>query len=193
MENKRAWRSLVNLSIFLTMMSIRTTGFLCIGSGQTLLKSIDLLFMSETGIRSALTGQRSFSSSGRKICLTMKYDETKPSKTTGAGKSRNGPSRKASGVSSSLSNNDGKDKNQESSGVRLNKCLHELSRRGADDAISEGRVTINNKIATNGMRVQRRDVVRLVSLSTLFSAQMMFLLNLPNNFSDVDLVHFRPS
>jgi S4 domain len=167
MENRRVWRSLVNLFILLTMMSMRTTGFICIGSGQTLLKSIDLLFIPRTDIRSMLTVERSFSSSGRKICLAMKYDETKPYKKTDAGKSRNGPSRKASGASSSPSNNDGKDKNQESSGVRLNKCLHELSRRGADDAISEGRVTINNVLATNGMRVQKRDIVRLVSFSVL--------------------------
>jgi S4 domain len=169
MENKRGWGCLVNLSILLTMMSMRTTGFMCIGSGQTLLKRIDLLFMPRTDIRSMLTVERSFSSIGRKICLAMKYDETKPYKKTDAGKSISGPGRKASGASSSSSNNDGKDKNQESSGVRLNKCLHELSRRGADDAISEGRVTINNVLATNGMRVQKRDVVRLVSFPALSS------------------------
>ena len=56
----------------------------------------------------------------------------------------------------------------ESTGVRLNKCLHELSRRGADDAIAEGRVTINNIVATNGMRVQKRDIVRLVRLIKAF-------------------------
>ena len=31
--------------------------------------------------------------------------------------------------------------------IRLNKCLNSLSRRASDDAIAEGRVTINNKIA----------------------------------------------
>lgn len=165
MENKRNWRSLFNLFSLVTMMSTRTTSFSCIGSCQTLLKRFDLLYTVEASIRSTLTTERSFSSTGRKVCLAMKYDETKPYKKTDAGKSRNGPSRKASGVSASSSNNDAKDKNQESSGVRLNKCLHELSRRGADDAIAEGRVTINNVLATNGMRVQKRDVVRLVSLS----------------------------
>lgn len=31
--------------------------------------------------------------------------------------------------------------------IRLNKCLGSLSRRASDDAIAEGRVTINNSIA----------------------------------------------
>lgn len=156
------------------MMSLRTTGFSCISLGQTLLKSVDTLFMLKICSRSTFIFERSYSSCGRKVCLAMKYDETKPYKKTDAGKSRNGPIRKASGVSSSSTSNDGKDKNHESSGVRLNKCLHELSRRGADDAITEGRVTINNVVATNGMRVQKRDVVRLVSLSTPSLSQMLF-------------------
>ena len=46
-------------------------------------------------------------------------------------------------------------------GVRVNKCLNSLSRRGADDAIAEGRVTINNKPAKAGDRVIKGDVVKL--------------------------------
>ena len=46
-------------------------------------------------------------------------------------------------------------------GVRVNKCLNTLSRRGADDAIAEGRVTINNKLAKAGDRVVKGDVVKL--------------------------------
>lgn len=161
MENKRSWRNLYNLFIFVIMMSMRARGFSSIGSG---LKSLDLLLVIKSVSHSKLVTERPFSSVGRKTCLVMKYDEAKPNKKTETGKSRNGPSRKASGVSSTAKNNDEKDKSQESGGVRLNKCLHELSRRGADDAIAEGRVTINNVLATNGMRVQKRDIVRLVSL-----------------------------
>jgi ribosomal 50S subunit-recycling heat shock protein len=47
------------------------------------------------------------------------------------------------------------------SGVRLNKCIPSLSRRGADDAIEQGRVTINGVIAKCGDRVQRGDKVCL--------------------------------
>ena len=46
-------------------------------------------------------------------------------------------------------------------GVRLNKCLSGLSRRAADEAINEGRVTINGCAAPSGSRVFRGDVVRL--------------------------------
>lgn len=46
-------------------------------------------------------------------------------------------------------------------GVRLNKCLSGLSRRAADEAINEGRVTINGCAAPSGSRVYRGDVVRL--------------------------------
>ena len=46
-------------------------------------------------------------------------------------------------------------------GVRLNKCLPSLSRRGADDAIAEGRVTVNGQPPTAGHKVQPGDVVRL--------------------------------
>lgn len=47
------------------------------------------------------------------------------------------------------------------SGSRLNKCLNGLSRRAADDAIIEGRVTINGCVAPSGSRVNKGDVVRL--------------------------------
>eukprot|EP01041_Mallomonas_annulata_P007891 gene7891-16154_t len=46
-------------------------------------------------------------------------------------------------------------------GVRLNKCITTLSRRAADQAIEEGRVTVNNQVATVGTRVKNRDDVRL--------------------------------
>ena len=46
-------------------------------------------------------------------------------------------------------------------GVRINKCLSTLSRRGADDAITEGRVTVNGKVATSGQRVNPGDKVIL--------------------------------
>jgi len=46
-------------------------------------------------------------------------------------------------------------------GVRLNKCLPSLSRRGADDAIAEGRVTVNGQPPTAGYKVQSGDVVKL--------------------------------
>ena len=49
-----------------------------------------------------------------------------------------------------------------SSGVRLNKCLLGLSRRAADTAIAEGRVTIDGKVVTAaGTRVAEKSVVRL--------------------------------
>lgn len=93
----------------------------------------------------------------------MKYDETSsrkssPGPSTGRSRSPVGksPNRSNSSTSQgSLKIKEGID------GVRLNKCLHGLSRRGADDAISEGRVTINNEVATNGMKVKKRDIVRL--------------------------------
>lgn len=47
-------------------------------------------------------------------------------------------------------------------GVRLNKCLLGLSRRGADDAISAGRVTIDGQIVTQaGTRVGGNSIVKL--------------------------------
>lgn len=48
------------------------------------------------------------------------------------------------------------------SGVRLNKCILGLSRRAADTAIAEGRVTIDGKTVTAaGTRVAEKSVVRL--------------------------------
>lgn len=47
--------------------------------------------------------------------------------------------------------------------VRLNKCLSSLSRRAADDAIAQGRVTVNNIKASPGMKVRFGDVIRLDS------------------------------
>lgn len=47
------------------------------------------------------------------------------------------------------------------SGVRINKCLPTLSRRGADTAIDEGRVTVNGQPAKCGDRVHGGSVVRL--------------------------------
>ena len=101
--------------------------------------------------------------------FSMKYDEIKPSKNNDSNpKSSRGPSAKRGPVrsTSTTSKGDqrgGQQSTLDSDGVRLNKCLHGLSRRGADDAISEGRVTVNNVIATNGVKVKKRDIVRLVS------------------------------
>lgn len=98
--------------------------------------------------------------------FSMKYDESK--KNDSRPKITKSPAAKPSSVRSSgtLSREDQRGVQKltvDSDGVRLNKCLHGLSRRGADDAISEGRVTVNNVIATNGIKVKKRDVVRLVS------------------------------
>ena len=49
----------------------------------------------------------------------------------------------------------------DAAGVRLNKCIGELSRRAADEAIAAGRVTLNGSPAQCGTRVRRGDVVRL--------------------------------
>ena len=47
-------------------------------------------------------------------------------------------------------------------GIRLNKCLPSLSRRGADDAILNGRVSVNGrKIKEPGFRVSIKDRVDL--------------------------------
>lgn len=45
--------------------------------------------------------------------------------------------------------------------VRINKCLAGLSRRAADAAVAEGRVTVNGMVASNGSKVQKGDTVRL--------------------------------
>lgn len=49
---------------------------------------------------------------------------------------------------------------EEKSGVRINKCLPWMSRRAADECISEGRVTINGRVANIGSRVYEGDVVK---------------------------------
>ena len=99
--------------------------------------------------------------------LTMRSDAAKPaSKKNGDARLRSGAVRNSKITSNKVVEGGGKMSSEENSGVRLNKCLHELSRRGADDAIAEGRVTINNQPATNGMRVQKRDIVRLVRIIT---------------------------
>lgn len=46
-------------------------------------------------------------------------------------------------------------------GYRINKCLGDLSRRAADEAIEGGRVTINGRRAQSGLKVVPGDVVRL--------------------------------
>ena len=47
-------------------------------------------------------------------------------------------------------------------GIRLNKCLPALSRRGADDAIAGGRVSVNgNVVLSAGARVHLGDLVAL--------------------------------
>lgn len=43
--------------------------------------------------------------------------------------------------------------------IRLNKCITSLSRRAADTAIKEGKVTVNSRVATCGMRVNFGDIV----------------------------------
>jgi 23S rRNA-/tRNA-specific pseudouridylate synthase len=45
--------------------------------------------------------------------------------------------------------------------VRINKCLSDLSRRAADTAIAEGRVTVNGVQAIAGQKVHTGDIVRL--------------------------------
>ena len=110
--------------------------------------------------------QRMIRISSQQNFLAMKqYTAGTPKNSnTGPGKSKVGSTSKASYSTSTGKESGAKTSTPESTGVRLNKCLHELSRRGSDDAIAEGRVTINNVVATNGMRVQKRDVVRLVRL-----------------------------
>jgi pseudouridine synthase len=48
-----------------------------------------------------------------------------------------------------------------SGGIRLNKCISSLSRRAADDAIAEGRVTVNGKVAETGCKVKKGDIIKL--------------------------------
>jgi hypothetical protein len=98
---------------------------------------------------------RSTTNERQRGLFTMKYDDS-PSKKMPRRVQANHSNRK-------LSTGEGQQQKESSlsDGVRLNKCLIGLSRRGADDAIAEGRVTINNVIATNGMKVMKRDSVRL--------------------------------
>jgi len=52
------------------------------------------------------------------------------------------------------------ERHQDKDLVRLNKCVVSLSRRGADAAISEGKVTVNGRVASCGTKVKYGDVVR---------------------------------
>lgn len=45
--------------------------------------------------------------------------------------------------------------------VRINKCISSLSRRAADDAIAEGRVTVNGVVAKTGSRAKKGDIIKL--------------------------------
>jgi pseudouridine synthase len=50
----------------------------------------------------------------------------------------------------------------ENAGTRINKCLPSLSRRHADAAVAEGRVSVNGKVVNSlGHRVQWNDIVKL--------------------------------
>jgi 23S rRNA pseudouridine2604 synthase len=66
-----------------------------------------------------------------------------------------------------------------STGYRINKCISSLSRRSADQAIMEGRVTINGKMAKNGDMVNARDIVKLDGqvqhFKTLMKAKQVIL------------------
>lgn len=48
-------------------------------------------------------------------------------------------------------------------GIRLNKCIASLSRRAADEAIAQGRVTVNNQVAFPGTKVRYGDIIKLDS------------------------------
>lgn len=48
-----------------------------------------------------------------------------------------------------------------SEGVRVNKCVVSLSRRGADEAVAQNRVTVNGVLATATQRIKPGDMVRL--------------------------------
>ncbi len=48
-------------------------------------------------------------------------------------------------------------------GIRLNKCIASLSRRAADEAIAQGRVTVNNEVAFPGTKVRYGDIIKLDS------------------------------
>ena len=112
-----------------------------------------------------ISSQQNFLVMKEYVAGAPKYNKPNP------GKSKVGSTSKASYSTATGKGSGEKTSTSESTGVRLNKCLHELSRRGSDDAIAEGRVTINNVVATNGMRVQKRDVVRLVRQIKIASHQ----------------------
>jgi ribosomal 50S subunit-recycling heat shock protein len=90
--------------------------------------------------------------------------QNKIDRNPGDSRADGGPRRRPANIisrKSGSSSSSSQDAKLEIGGVRLNKCLQGLSRRGADDAIAEQRVTINGNIAKNGDRVEKRDVVRL--------------------------------
>ena len=66
-------------------------------------------------------------------------------------------------ISSSSTSSSSTSKNVvEDKGIRLNKCIPSLSRRGADAAISEGRVCVNGHVVLSaGTRVLKGDLVEL--------------------------------
>jgi len=64
-------------------------------------------------------------------------------------------------VTMMINNNKDSSISKDDDSIRLNKCISSLSRRGADDAIAEGRVTVNGIIATTGSRVKKGDKILL--------------------------------
>lgn len=108
--------------------------------------------------------------------FAKKESNTKESYTSGAVKNNNRNINNINNKSKNHLNNDSNgaklrkheskfEKNDDygsEAGVRLNKCLQGLSRRAADTAIEEGRVTVNNDIIKScGTRVKRGDKVKL--------------------------------
>lgn len=70
--------------------------------------------------------------------------------------------------------------------IRINKFLAQnsgISRREADDAISSGRVTINDQLSTIGDRVGEHDIVKLDEKSiSPVSSHMTIVLNKPTGY-----------
>ena len=152
--------------------------------------STALLFHPNTAATETWQSTRSF--------FTMKFEESRPfKKVDGAtGKPRSasakpGPTRSSTSGSKGPPKQKKDEQKLDSDGVRLNKCLHGLSRRGADDAIADGRVTINNNIATNGMKVKNRDIVRLVSIICKGKIVAGSYIPLKNGHHSVN-THLRP-
>ena len=83
------------------------------------------------------------------ILAARRNDIQRDSKSTSKRSSFSSSSKRQGGATSS------------NEGVRINKCLSSLSRRGADNAIIEGRVTVNGKPAHSGQRVFNGDKVML--------------------------------